>query len=48
VRVVSAEPAGVFNRDAVEAVKRWRYAPVIVADAAVAVPTRATLRFAPQ
>lgn len=48
VRVVSAEPAGVFNRDAVEAVKRWRYAPVIVADAAVAVQTRATLRFAPQ
>lgn len=47
VRVVSAEPAGIFNRDAVRAVKRWRYAPVIVADAAVAVPTRATIRFAP-
>jgi TonB family protein len=48
VRVVAAEPAGIFNRDAVEAVKRWRYAPVIVADAAVAVPARATIRFAPQ
>jgi protein TonB len=47
VRVVSAEPAGIFNRDAVAAVKRWRYAPVIVADAAVAVRTRATIRFAP-
>lgn len=47
VRVVSAEPAGIFNRDAVQAVKRWRYAPVIIADAAVAVPTRATIRFAP-
>jgi periplasmic protein TonB len=47
VRVVSAEPAGIFNRDAVAAVKRWRYAPVIVADAAVAVPTHATIRFAP-
>jgi TonB family protein len=48
VRVVSAEPSRIFNRSAVEAVKLWRYAPVIVADAAVAVPTRATIRFAPQ
>ena len=45
VRVVSAEPAGIFNHDAVNAVRRWRYAPVMVDNAAVAVATRTTIRF---
>jgi TonB family protein len=45
VRVISAEPAGVFNHDAVEAVKRWRYAPLMAGGAAV--PTRTTIRFTP-
>jgi TonB family protein len=48
VRVVSAEPAGIFNHDAVNAVRRWRYAPVMVDNAAVAVATRTTIRFTPQ
>jgi protein TonB len=47
VRVVSAEPSGIFNRAAVEAVKRWRYAPAMLDGAAVAVATRTTVRFAP-
>ncbi len=48
VRVVSAEPAGIFNHDAVNAVRRWRYAPVMVDNAAVAAATRTTIRFTPQ
>lgn len=48
VRVVSAEPAGIFDHDAVNAVRRWRYAPVMVDNAAVAVATRTTIRFTPQ
>jgi protein TonB len=48
VRVVSAAPAEIFNHDAVDAVKRWRYAPAMVDNAAVAVPTRSTIRFTPQ
>jgi len=48
IHVVSAEPAGIFNHDAVDAVRRWRYAPVVVGNAAVAVPTHATIRFTPQ
>ena len=47
VRVISAEPHGIFDRDAVNAVKLWRYAPVIVDNAAVAVATRSTIRFTP-
>jgi TonB family protein len=47
VRVVSAEPAGIFSRAAVDAVKRWRYAPVMLDNAALAVPTRTTVRFTP-
>jgi TonB family protein len=47
VRVISAEPHGIFDHDAVNAVKLWRYAPVMVDNAAVAVPTRSTIRFTP-
>jgi protein TonB len=48
VRVVSAEPAGIFNHDAVDAVRRWRYAPVMVGNAPTAVATHATIHFTPQ
>ena len=48
IHVVSAEPAGIFNHDAVDAIRRWRYAPVMVGNTAVAVPTHATIRFTPQ
>jgi protein TonB len=48
VRVVSAEPAQIFDRSAVEAVQRWRYAPVIVDGAAIAVPTLTRIQFTPK
>jgi protein TonB len=45
VQVLQSTPAGVFDRAAVSAVKRWRYAPVIVDGKAVEVPTRTLVRF---
>ena len=45
VRVVSAEPAGTFDRAATAAVKRWRYEPMVVNNAPVEVPARTTIRF---
>jgi len=45
VQVLQSTPAGVFDRAAVSAVKRWRYAPVIVNGVAVEVPTRTLVRF---
>ncbi|MGS2723246.1 energy transducer TonB [Porticoccus sp. GXU_MW_L64] len=37
VRVLAAEPARVFNRNAVKAVKKWKYRPQIESGVAVAV-----------
>jgi len=48
VRVLIADPAGIFERNAVEAVKQWRYAPVKIDNAPVAVPTRTVIQFKPQ
>jgi protein TonB len=48
VRVLIADPAGIFERNAVDAVKQWRYAPVKVDNTAVAVPTRTVIQFKPQ
>ena len=45
VQVQQSTPAGVFDRAAVSAVKRWKYAPVMVNGAAVEVPTRTLVRF---
>jgi TonB family protein len=45
VRVVSAEPAGTFDRAAIAAVKRWRYEPVVVDNVPQEVPARTTIRF---
>lgn len=45
VQVQQATPAGVFDRAAISAVKRWKYAPMIVNGAAVEVPTRTLVRF---
>jgi periplasmic protein TonB len=45
VEVVQSTPAGVFDRAAVSAVKRWRYAPVVVDGTAVEVPARTLVRF---
>jgi protein TonB len=47
IHVVNAEPAGVFDRAAISAVKRWRYEPAIVDGAATEVPVRLNIRFAP-
>jgi periplasmic protein TonB len=46
VRVVSAEPAGLFDRSALAAVRRWRYDPVIVDNVPTEVPARTSIRFA--
>lgn len=45
VQVLQSTPSGVFDRAAVSAVKRWKYAPVMVNGAAVEVPTRTLVRF---
>jgi protein TonB len=45
VQVLQSTPAGVFDRAAISAVKRWRYAPILVNGAAVEVPTKTLVRF---
>ena len=45
VRVVSAEPAGTFDRSAIAAVKRWRYEPLIINNVPQEVLARTTVRF---
>jgi TonB family protein len=46
IHVVEATPPGVFDQAAVNAVKRWRYAPTVVDGAAVDVPgVRTRVRF---
>ncbi len=46
VRVVSAEPAGLFDRAAISAVRRWRYETVMVDNVPTEVPARTSIRFA--
>ncbi len=45
VRVTDATAPGVFNQAAINAVKRWRYAPPTVDGAAVEVPVKTRMRF---
>jgi len=45
VQVLQSTPAGVFDRAAMTAVRRWKYAPVMVNGAAVEVPTKTLVRF---
>jgi protein TonB len=46
IHVVEATPPGVFDQAAINAVKRWRYAPMVVDGAAVEVPAvRTRVRF---
>lgn len=45
VQVLQSTPAGVFDHAAVSAVRRWKYAPVMVNGAAVEVPTKTLVRF---
>ena len=46
VRVVGAEPAGVFEQSALDAVRRWRYQPVMRGGHSVSQRARVRLRFA--
>lgn len=48
VHVEAADPAGVFDRAAITAVKRWRYEPPLVNGESAEVPVRMQIRFAPQ
>jgi TonB family protein len=45
IHVVEAAPPQVFDQAAITAVKRWRYAPMIVDGVAVEVPVRTHIRF---
>lgn len=45
VRVLEANPPGVFDRAATNAIRRWRYAPMLVNGTAVQVPVKTLLRF---
>jgi TonB family protein len=45
VHVVSAEPAGTFDRSAIAAVRRWRYEPLLIDGVPTEVTTRTTVRF---
>ena len=45
VHVVEATPPGIFDQSAIAAVKRWRYAPMLVNGAAVEVPVKTRMRF---
>jgi TonB family protein len=45
IHVTEATPPGVFDQAAINAIKRWRYAPVMVNGVAVEVPTSTRMRF---
>ena len=45
IHVVEATPPGVFDQAAINAVKHWRYAPLLVDGAVVEVPVRTRMRF---
>jgi TonB family protein len=45
VHVIEAMPPGVFDSAAITAVRRWRYAPMIVNGTAVEVPVKTKVRF---
>jgi TonB family protein len=45
IHVVEATPPGVFDQAAINAVKHWRYAPMVVNGTAVDVPVRTRVRF---
>jgi protein TonB len=47
VRVVAAEPPGLFDDAATAAVERWRFKPKVVDGEAVAVNSAVRLRFEP-
>jgi TonB family protein len=48
VAVVGAQPAGIFEQAALDAVRRWRYQPVMQDGHAVSQRARVRLRFTVQ
>ena len=46
--IVGAQPVGIFEQSALEAVRRWRYQPVMHDGAPVTQHARVRLRFAVQ
>ena len=48
VTIVGAQPVGVFEQSALDAVRHWRFQPVVRAGVAVAQRARVRLRFAVQ
>jgi protein TonB len=47
VTVESSDPANVFDRAATDAVKRWRYEPLLIDGVPTEIPMRLAIRFAP-
>jgi periplasmic protein TonB len=45
VHVIEATPPGVFDTAAVNAIRRWRYAPMVVDGTAIEVPVKTQVRF---
>jgi TonB family protein len=45
IHVLESTPTGVFDQAAINAVKHWRYAPMVVNGAAVEVPVKTHMRF---
>jgi TonB family protein len=45
IHVVEASPPGVFDQAAMNAVKHWRYAPMVVNGTAIDVPVKTRVRF---
>jgi periplasmic protein TonB len=48
VTIVGAQPVGIFEQAALDAVRRWRYQPVMHAGQSVSQRARVRLRFAMQ
>ena len=48
VAIVGAQPVGVFEQAALEAVRRWRYQPVVQGGALITQRARLRVRFAVQ
>jgi protein TonB len=47
LHVLATQPAGIFDQAALDAVKAWRFEPLVVDGVARPVPMRTVVRFAP-
>ena len=48
LRIADANPSGVFDQAALEAVKHWRYEPFVLEGAPTPIPDRVVFRFDPK